>query len=393
MSAGTTFTSSGRDAELVGDELRVLGVLPVGLRRQAEHHLAGRVHAQKDCSVGLVSHGSHRLLGRGRPPGAAAPGGRSARCAPPGRRRRAAVHPAGSEAPRAARSPGRCRSSGSVIGHPAGRGLAPARSVAARHRDRAARNRRGAGPGLLLPASGGRRRLAAPRPAPIASATSSRASKLWPLTSASQYGSAALMPPDCTEKASGADARIDPHDPVGQAREALQLAAHEHRVAALPAVGEDHDHGAAGHPAASVPVVELAGARLRSWSRSTSPARRLRRAGSRARGSGKPARASAGSAAWRTRTPRRSARCPRRRSGTAGRRGRRAPSSLRCRTASPACGGRPAGAGERGGSGRRPCAGWRAGSGAGRCAPRGALSRSGASAAAERPACSRDIRR
>jgi hypothetical protein len=45
-----------RDAELVGDELRVLAFLPVGLGGQAEHHLAGRVHAQKDCSVRLVGH-------------------------------------------------------------------------------------------------------------------------------------------------------------------------------------------------------------------------------------------------------------------------------------------------------------------------------------------------
>ena len=51
--------------------------------------------------------------------------------------------------------------------------------------------------------------------------------------------------------------RVDPDDPVGEAREALHLAADELRVAPLPAVGEDHDDGAAGHAAAAVAVVEL----------------------------------------------------------------------------------------------------------------------------------------
>ena len=45
-----------RDAELVGDELRVLRLLAVGVGGEAEHHLAGRVHAQEDRSVRLVSH-------------------------------------------------------------------------------------------------------------------------------------------------------------------------------------------------------------------------------------------------------------------------------------------------------------------------------------------------
>ena len=43
-------------AELVRDELRVLGLVPVGLGRQAQHHLAGRVDAQKHRSIRLVSH-------------------------------------------------------------------------------------------------------------------------------------------------------------------------------------------------------------------------------------------------------------------------------------------------------------------------------------------------
>src|SRR4051812_7479575 len=39
----------------------------------------------------------------------------------------------------------------------------------------------------------------------------------------------------------GGDARVDPHDPVREACEALHLTADEGRVAALPAVGEDDD--------------------------------------------------------------------------------------------------------------------------------------------------------
>ena len=66
-------------------------------------------------------------------------------------------------------------------------------------------HRHGAGPRLGLVrdwpagavATGGGSHVAAP----IAAATSPSASKLWPLTSASQCGSAATMPPACTENA------------------------------------------------------------------------------------------------------------------------------------------------------------------------------------------------
>ena len=64
------------------------------------------------------------------------------------------------------------------------------------------------------------------------------------------------MPPARTENALAPTRGIDPDDAVGQAREALHLAAHELRVAALPAVREDHDHGAASHAATPVPIVE-----------------------------------------------------------------------------------------------------------------------------------------
>ena len=147
-----------RDAELARRRARAYSrLLAVGVGGQAEHHLAGRVHAQEHRAVGLVSHSLLLLvvgLGRGAR-AARAPGGRSARCAPRGRRRPAAARPAGAAAPPAARSPGRCRSSAVVIGHPARRRVAPARAVAAGHRHRAARHRRGAGPRLLLVGLGG----------------------------------------------------------------------------------------------------------------------------------------------------------------------------------------------------------------------------------------------
>ena len=43
-------------AELVGDHLRVLPLVAVGIGGQAEHHLAGGVHAQEHRSVGRVGH-------------------------------------------------------------------------------------------------------------------------------------------------------------------------------------------------------------------------------------------------------------------------------------------------------------------------------------------------
>ena len=253
-----------RDAELVGDELRVLRLLPVGLGGQAEHHLAGRVHAQEDRPVRLVQPSLSSPLGWwlcGLARAAGAPGGRSARCAPPGRRTPAAGRRAGAAARRAARSPGRCRSSvaSSLIGHPARRRVAPARAVAARHRDRAARDRRGARPRLGLRRRGGagarRRSSHARRRSPRRPRAS--ASKLWPLTSASQYGSAATMPPACTENASALTRGLTQTIRWASRARRCHLAPDEHRVAALPAVGEDHDHRAARHAAAAVAVVEL----------------------------------------------------------------------------------------------------------------------------------------
>ena len=64
------------------------------------------------------------------------------------------------------------------------------------------------------------------------------------------------MPPAAGE-ALGARARVHPHDAVGEPRQPLHLARHERGVAALPAVGQDHDQRAARHAAAAVAVVEL----------------------------------------------------------------------------------------------------------------------------------------
>jgi len=41
---------------LAGDELRIVRLVPVRVRREAEHHLAGGVNAQEHRSVGLVRH-------------------------------------------------------------------------------------------------------------------------------------------------------------------------------------------------------------------------------------------------------------------------------------------------------------------------------------------------
>ena len=112
--------------------------------------------------------------------------------------------------------------------------------------------------------------------------------------------------------------RVDPHDPVGQPAQPLQLAPDERRVTALPAVGQDHDDRAARHPAPAVAVVEGAAARRRSGCRWTSPARPRRPARSLARDGVSAAPGSPVSAASRTRTPRSRPARPTRRAGGAG---------------------------------------------------------------------------
>ena len=55
---------------------------------------------------------------------------------------------------------------------------------------------------------------------------------------------------------SGGTARVLGYDPVREPRQPLHLGRDVLGVAALPTVGEDHDDGAARHPAAAVAIVE-----------------------------------------------------------------------------------------------------------------------------------------
>ena len=157
---------------------------------------------------------------------------------------------------RAARSRGRCRLRlGSLIGRPT-----PGSCCRGSGRTRSASPPSCPAPASRSPTSPARRRGAGPgaldgRAADRVDDLAERA-KLWPLTSASQCGSAASIPPARAREDAGAHARVDPHDPVREPREPLHLAPDERRVAALPAVGEDHHDRAARHPAPAVAVVE-----------------------------------------------------------------------------------------------------------------------------------------
>ena len=132
-------------------------------------------------------------------------------------------------------------------------------------------------------------------------------------------------------------------------------------VAALPAVGHDDHHGAAGQPAPAPPVVEglerVADAACRPTSPGSRPSPRRR---ATRRVVYVPAGGSAGAAAWRTRTPRPAAPGPRRAAGT-GRPGRTAsidPDTSAIRTTRRwrlGAGGAPAGPGRRP-SGGQPAA-------------------------------------
>ena len=217
----------------------------------------------------------------------------------------------------------------------------------------------------------GATRGASERGAAIASATSSSASRLWPLTSASQCGRAATRPPARAANATRADARVDPHDPVGQPAQPLHLASDQRRVAPLPAVGQDHDDRAARHAAPAVAVIERL-ERVADPGAARPVGRGRRGALDRALGIARAERArQAGQAGGEHERLGVRRRRRRRRSGTGGTRGRRAPSSPRCRTASRSAGGRSAGAAGPAGSGRRRCAGCPGASGACRSARRG----------------------
>ncbi len=75
-------------------------------------------------------------------------------------------------------------------------------------------------------------------------------------SSASTCGSAAAIPPTCGEKPAAATRGLT-HTIRYASRASRSISRADQRgVAALPAVGQDHDHGPARHPAAAVAVVE-----------------------------------------------------------------------------------------------------------------------------------------
>ena len=202
-SAGTpssSATSCAYRASLPSDSVvRLSTILPVGCTRRNTARYASLATAEPP-RLGLHSAAPRRA----RQSLALLVGGQSvvllevaeARLRPAERVRRA---------PRAARTRDRCRSSArrrSIVppsDHP---GVVPPRSArgrwaspqscpgrASRWPTAPPRSRAWSATSTAAAELGGRAR------APIAAATSSSASKLWPLTSASQYGSAATMPP------------------------------------------------------------------------------------------------------------------------------------------------------------------------------------------------------
>ena len=90
-----------------------------------------------------------------------------------------------------------------------------------------------------------------------AASRSSSASRLCALTTASQYGHAAAMPPTSGRYRGDWVRGIRPHDPVRDPGQPRHLRAEQLRIAGLPAVGDDQDDRAPGHAAAAVAVVEL----------------------------------------------------------------------------------------------------------------------------------------
>src|SRR5689334_2992523 len=147
--------------------------------------------------------------------------------------------------------------SASVIGHPTWRRVAPARRVAAGHRDRAAGHRDRAGPRLGAVAGLAGRRPGAPdvRAADLRGVLAQGLEAL-PGDQAVAVRQRREHAPGLHREGARAHARVDPYDPVSEPREARHLTADERGVAALPAVGEDHDDGAAGHATPAVAVVE-----------------------------------------------------------------------------------------------------------------------------------------
>src|SRR5262245_687772 len=123
-----------------------------------------------------------------------------------------------------------------VIARPPGSRLAPTRAVAARHRDRAALHGSCARPRLLVVGFDRRSRRLPAELAPDHVGHLGESLEVVPAderVAVRQRGEHAAGP---NREVTRADPRIHPHDPMGQARKALHLAADEYWVSTLPAV-------------------------------------------------------------------------------------------------------------------------------------------------------------
>ena len=250
------------------------GLLAVGLGRQAQDHLAGRVHPQEHRAVSLIGHGwisPPRCAARM----SASPARESLallvgaqrvvllqvaesrrRTAKRVRRHRRAVA-AGVDAGLGRRLVGligRSRSTPASCCRGSGRSRSASRPSCRGPASRcptAPRPRLGAGPALRNTVAA-RRARDRDRLDHLVSA-----SRLWPLTSASTVRQRRGHAAGRARANASALARGLTHTIrcARRARRSISLA-DERGVAALPAVGEDHDHRAAGHAAPAVAVVE-----------------------------------------------------------------------------------------------------------------------------------------
>ena len=91
------------------------------------------------------------------------------------------------------------------------------------------------------------------RPPP---ASSAYVASEWPATKSWQWGKRGEHPLLDRLVAGLAAVRVHPHHAVREPAQPAHLLAEQRRVAALPAVAEDHDDRAAGHPALAPPVEE-----------------------------------------------------------------------------------------------------------------------------------------
>ena len=193
-----------------------------------------------------------------------------------------------------------------------------------------------------------RRSILASRPA-----SASRLARLWPGDEAVDRGQRGAHAGGQRLVVRAALDRVDPHDRVGRAVQARHLAPDELVVLALPAVGGDQHHRAAGQRAAPPDVVVAL--QRRADARPAGPVDDAvgARAPAPARGRACAARRSGASGACRRRRPRRRARSGPSRAGRAAARGCRAPSSPTRRTARRACAASACAGESAGGPGRR----------------------------------------